>query len=276
MSAVVELKTAPKDLYEIGEIPPLGHVPKNMYRLGHPQRPPWSTADRPSRSKWYPPGASPEHEVLILRDGGGRELQRRVGRARQPLSPLDGHKFPYHIAGSDASGIVWAVGSKVTRWKVGDEIARPLQSGRRRRRGMQRRRSDVFAVAAHLGLRNAGRLVRAIRPRAGSRQLMRTAEAPHLGRSGLLHAHACNLLPHAVRPSRRICLSPATTCWSGARAAAWARSACSFAPSLAPMPSASSPTNPSANSCPARRQGRHQPQGFQMLGPDAHGQHAGI
>ncbi len=26
-----------KDLYEIGEIPPLGHVPKNMYSLGDPQ-----------------------------------------------------------------------------------------------------------------------------------------------------------------------------------------------------------------------------------------------
>ena len=31
----------------------------------------------------------------------------------QPISPFDGHKQPYHIAGSDASGIVWKVGDKV-------------------------------------------------------------------------------------------------------------------------------------------------------------------
>ena len=46
-----------KDLYEIGEIPPLGHVPKNMYawairkdRHGPPERPCRSRSCRPGRS----------------------------------------------------------------------------------------------------------------------------------------------------------------------------------------------------------------------------------
>jgi crotonyl-CoA carboxylase/reductase len=39
-----------------------------------------------------------------------------------PISPIDGHKNPFHIAGSDAAGVVWAIGSKVRRWKVGDEV----------------------------------------------------------------------------------------------------------------------------------------------------------
>ena len=48
LAAVSQATTASavKDLYEIGEIPPLGHVPKNMYawtirrdREGPPERP---------------------------------------------------------------------------------------------------------------------------------------------------------------------------------------------------------------------------------------------
>jgi len=125
MSTVVQLspprRTAPKALYEIGEIPPLGHVPEKMYawairkeRHGPPESsfqievlPTWPIAD---------------DEVLVLVMAAGVNYNGVWAGLGQPISPIDGHKNPYHIAGSDASGLVWAVGSKVKRWKVGDEV----------------------------------------------------------------------------------------------------------------------------------------------------------
>src|SRR5262245_43123211 len=84
LAAVSEATSAPagevKDLYEIGEMPPLGHVPKNMYawairkdRHGPPGHADRGAADLAARQ---PRGAGP-------RDGRRRQLQRRLGLARQ-------------------------------------------------------------------------------------------------------------------------------------------------------------------------------------------------
>ncbi len=45
----------------------------------------------------------------------GRLSATRVAAGFSTISPL-------HVAGSDASGIVWAVGSNVRNWRVGDEV----------------------------------------------------------------------------------------------------------------------------------------------------------
>ncbi|GHB28412.1 crotonyl-CoA reductase [Pseudovibrio japonicus] len=110
-----------KDLYEIGEIPPLGHVPKNMWawtirqeRHGSP--------DTAMVKEVVPTWELDSHEVLVLVMAAGVNYNGVWAALGEPISPLNVHKMPYHIAGSDASGIVWAVGSKVTRWKVGDEV----------------------------------------------------------------------------------------------------------------------------------------------------------
>ncbi|OSQ49198.1 crotonyl-CoA carboxylase/reductase [Thalassospira alkalitolerans] len=110
-----------KDLYEIGEIPPLGHVPKQMYawairreRHGDPDTAMLcETVDVPQPDS---------HEVLVLVMAAGVNYNGVWAALGKPISVFDVHKEPFHIAGSDASGIVWAVGSKVTRWKVGDEV----------------------------------------------------------------------------------------------------------------------------------------------------------
>lgn len=110
-----------KDLYEMGEMPPLGHIPKQMYawairreRHGEPDKAFLEeVVDTPI------PGPT---EVLVLVMAAGVNYNGVWAGLGKPISPFDGHGAPYHIAGSDASGIVWAVGEKVTRWKVGDEV----------------------------------------------------------------------------------------------------------------------------------------------------------
>jgi crotonyl-CoA carboxylase/reductase len=110
-----------KDLYELGEIPPLGHVPRNMYawairkdRHGPPEQ--------SMKVEVVPTWTLDSHDVLILVMAAGVNYNGVWAALGTPISPMDAHKNPFHVAGSDASGIVWAVGSKVTRWKVGDEV----------------------------------------------------------------------------------------------------------------------------------------------------------
>ena len=116
------LADAPKkDLYAMGEIPPLGHVPPRMHawvirreRHGQPD-----TALQPEVVD------VPEidsHEVLVLVMAAGVNYNGVWACLGEPMSVFDVHKAPHAIIGSDAAGIVWAVGDKVTRWKVGDEV----------------------------------------------------------------------------------------------------------------------------------------------------------
>ena len=110
-----------KDLYEIGEIPPLGHVPSKMYawairRERHGQ---------PNTAMQCEVVDTPEidsHDVLVMVMAAGVNYNGVWAALGKPISPFDYHKQPYHIAGSDAAGVVWKVGNKVKRWKVGDEV----------------------------------------------------------------------------------------------------------------------------------------------------------
>src|SRR5262245_217905 len=121
--SVVEVPRAarPKSLYEIGEVPPLGHVPEKMHawairteRHGPP--------DSAMQIEVLPAWRSAKAEVLVFVMAGGVNYYGTWAGLGKPISPLDVHKSPYHIAGSDAAGIVWAIGSKVRRWAVGDEV----------------------------------------------------------------------------------------------------------------------------------------------------------
>ena len=119
--AIAPYEAEEKDLYEIGEIPPLGHVPRQMYawtirreRHGEP--------DTAMQVEVVDTWEIDSHEVLVLVMAAGVNYNGVWAALGKPISVFDVHKAPYHIAGSDAAGIVWKVGEKVRRWKVGDQV----------------------------------------------------------------------------------------------------------------------------------------------------------
>ncbi len=110
-----------KDLYEVGEIPPVGHVPKQMYawairreRHGEPEQ--------AMQVEVVEVPTLDSHEVLVMVMAAGVNYNGVWASLGTPISPFDVHKADYHVAGSDAAGIVYAVGSRVKRWHVGDEV----------------------------------------------------------------------------------------------------------------------------------------------------------
>ena len=119
-----------KDRYDLGETPPLGHVPKYMQaqvirreRYGAPR-----TAIAP---EWVPtPSVLKPDEVLVWVMAAGLNYNNVWAALGAPVDVIRQRErdtwFPdssdFHIGGSDASGVVWAVGSEVTAWAPGDQV----------------------------------------------------------------------------------------------------------------------------------------------------------
>jgi len=106
---------------EFGEVPKLGELPEKMKamvirpdRQGEP-----STA---MQLEEIPPPPVGPNDVLVLVMAAGVNFNGVWAARGKPVSVFKMHKDGFHIAGSDASGIVWKVGSNVRRWKVGDEV----------------------------------------------------------------------------------------------------------------------------------------------------------
>jgi len=114
------------DICELGERPPLGEVPKNMHaflvrqdRFGEP-RDAWRREVVPT------PGIGPL-DVLVYVMATGINYNNVWAALGQPLDVIaerqrKGEPEDFHAGGSDCSGIVWAVGDKVTNVKPGDEV----------------------------------------------------------------------------------------------------------------------------------------------------------
>ena len=116
----------PKDLYELGEVPPLGHVPTRMHaftirreRYGEPR-------DAFAREIVPVPELKPGH-VLIYTMAAGINYNNIWAAKGHPADVIAarekaGETEDYHVGGSDGSGVVWAVGEGVAGVKVGDHV----------------------------------------------------------------------------------------------------------------------------------------------------------
>ena len=115
-----------KDLYAVGEQPPLGYVPRQMYawmvrpeRFGEPMKA-WQVEviDVPEPA---------DDEVLVYVMAAGVNYNNVWAGLGVPIDVIGarnkaGEPERFHIGGSDASGIVYKVGKDVTTLKVGDEV----------------------------------------------------------------------------------------------------------------------------------------------------------
>jgi crotonyl-CoA carboxylase/reductase len=116
----------PKDLYDVGEMPEIGDVPAWMHaQLVRPERY-GEPRDAIKDEVIDVPEIGP-HEALVMVMAAGVNFNN-VWAARG--APVDvtktqarwGEPTDFHIVGSDAAGIVFAVGSDVTNVKVGDHV----------------------------------------------------------------------------------------------------------------------------------------------------------
>ncbi|MEK7217119.1 MAG: alcohol dehydrogenase catalytic domain-containing protein, partial [Chloroflexota bacterium] len=115
-----------QDIYAIGTRPPVGEVPSMMHaqvvraeRFGRP-------AGAFQVEQVRVPSLKP-NEVLLCVMAAGINYNNVWAALGQPLNVIDLHKKDdpsedFHIGGSDASGIVYAVGGEVRNVRVGDAV----------------------------------------------------------------------------------------------------------------------------------------------------------
>ena len=165
-------------------------------------------------------------EVLVRVMAAGVNYNGVWASLGLPVSIFRYTGYDFHIAGSDASGIVERVGPGVTRWKPGDEVVIHCNQSCGECAEcngldpMACSRQKIWAYESNWGSFAEYCLVQ-------SQQLLREAGAAHVGGGGVVRPHLLHRLPDARRPGPAS--APATTCSSGARAAAWGRSRSSSA-----------------------------------------------
>jgi crotonyl-CoA carboxylase/reductase len=114
------------ELYEIREIPPVGEVPARMHaQLVRPER--YGDPERSIQDEVIEVPEIGPHEALVMVMAGGVNFNNVWAARGVPIDVTKtqarwGEPTEFHIVGSDAAGVVWAVGERVKTVKVGDPV----------------------------------------------------------------------------------------------------------------------------------------------------------
>jgi crotonyl-CoA carboxylase/reductase len=123
------MTTTTPELFDLGDMPPLGVVPQMMHaqvirqsRFGEPMQ-------AFAREVIPVPACGPD-ECLVYVMAAGINYNNVWASLGKPVDVIRMHRQSrdagdtegFHIGGSDASGIVYAVGPEVTNVKVGDQV----------------------------------------------------------------------------------------------------------------------------------------------------------
>jgi crotonyl-CoA carboxylase/reductase len=115
-----------KDLYDVGALPPIGEVPKQMHaQLVRPDR--FGEPEKAIQDEVIDVPEIGPHDALVMVMAAGVNFNNVWAARGIPVDVTKtqarwGEPTDFHIVGSDASGIVYAVGSEVTNVKVGDPV----------------------------------------------------------------------------------------------------------------------------------------------------------
>ena len=145
--------SAKKSLYELGEMPEPGHVPDRMVaQVIRPERFGEPTQAFDVEVVDTPKELGPDEVLVYVMAAGvnynnvwaglGTPIDVTRNRPKDPWFP-DASGF--HIGGSDASGIVWAVGSEVSHLAPGDRVVIHCGQWRRDDPVVQSGRDPMYA-----------------------------------------------------------------------------------------------------------------------------------
>jgi crotonyl-CoA carboxylase/reductase len=114
------------DLYEIGSLPPIGEVPRQMHaQLVRPDR--YGEPEKAIQDEVIDVPELGPNDALVMVMAAGVNFNNVWAARGVPVDVTKtqarwGEPTDFHIVGSDASGIVYAIGSDVTNVKVGDRV----------------------------------------------------------------------------------------------------------------------------------------------------------